>query len=212
MEFLDGIFKHIVAEHKVSRDNFILCGLSNSGMISLTYGIAAVRDSSTFITPKGIIGIDPPVDFAHFYQYCEREIARNFSEAGAGEAKWLKGVYDQIYGGSPEEHPQHYMDASIFSYGVKEGGNAKYLNDIAIRMQSDLNLDFLVNQRKRDLYDWNGTDVVAFVNQLKTNGHQNAEVIITQNRGVRLDGTRHPHSWSIMDTEDTMEWILRLVE
>lgn len=79
-------------------------------------------------------------------------------------------------------------------------------------MQSDLNLDFLVNQRKRDLYDWNGTDVVAFVNQLKTNGHQNAEVIITQNRGVRLDGTRHPHSWSIMDTEDTMEWILRLVE
>lgn len=34
----------------------------------------------------------------------------------------------------------------------------------------------------------------------------------TQNQGVRLDGTRHPHSCSIMDTEDTMEWILRLVE
>jgi hypothetical protein len=62
------------------------------------------------------------------------------------------------------------------------------------------------------LYDWNGTDIVAFVNQLKINGNENAEVIITQNRGIRLDGTKHPHSWSIMKTNDTMECILKLVE
>ena len=78
-------------------------------------------------------------------------------------------------------------------------------------MHSDLNLDYLLNQRKRDLYDWNGIDIVAFVNQLKINGNKNAEVIITQNKGVRLDGTKHPHSWSIMDTQDTMQWILKLI-
>jgi hypothetical protein len=212
IDFLDGIFKQVVKEHHVSKDNFILCGLSNGGMISLTYGIKAVRDSSTFITPKGIIGIDPPVDYARFYKYCEREIERNFSPAGVGEAKWLLNVYNQIYQGSPDEYPQNYIDASIFSYGVKDGGNTKYLNNIAIRMNSDLNLDYLLNHRKRDLYDWNGTDIVAFINQLKTNGNTNAEVIITQNKGIRLDGTKNPHSWSIMNTDDTMKWILNLIE
>jgi hypothetical protein len=210
--FLDSIFKQVVEEHKVSKDKFVLCGVSNGGMMSLTYGISAVRDSSTYITPKGIIGIDPPVDYAHFYNYCEREIARNFSEAGVAEAKWLINVYNQIYQGSPDEQPQNYIDASIFSYGVKDGGNTKYLNNIGIRMNSDLNLDYLLDQRKRDLYDWNGTDIVAFVNQLKINGNKSAEVIITQNKGVRLDGTKNPHSWSIIDTDDTMKWILDLIK
>jgi hypothetical protein len=212
IEFLNGIFKQVVEEHKISKDNFILCGLSNGGMMSLTYGIAAVRDSSTYITPKGIIGIDPPLDYARFYKYCEREVTRNFSEAGVAEAKWFISIYNQIYNGTPEEQPQNYIDASIFSFGAKDGGNANYLNNIAIRMNTDLNLDYLLNQRKRDLYDWNGTDIVAFVNQLKINGNKNAEVFITQNKGVRLDGTKNPHSWTIMDTDDTMEWILRLLK
>jgi hypothetical protein len=40
---------------------------------------------------------------------------------------------------------QNYIDASTFSYGAEDGGNAKYLTDIAIRMHSDLNLDYLLN-------------------------------------------------------------------
>lgn len=212
IEFIDSIFKQVVSEHDVPKDKFIMCGLSNGGMIALTYGISAVRDSNTFITPLGIIGIDPPLDYSRFYKYCQREVSRNYSEAGVAESKWLLSVYNQIYQGSPEEHPQNYIDASIFSYGVEDGGNAKYLNNIAIRMNSDLNVDYLLNQRKRDLYDWNGTDIVAFVNQLKINGNKNANVIITQKKGVRLDGTKNPHSWSIIDTDDTMKWISELIK
>jgi hypothetical protein len=209
--FIDSIFQQVVEQHQVSKDNFILCGLSNGGMISLNYGIAAVRDSNTFITPKGIIGIDPPLDLKRFYNYCEREIERNFSEAGVNEAKWLKGVYEQVFGGSPKEASENYIQHSIFSYGEPNGGNAQYLNNIAIRMHSDLNIDYLLNESKRDLYDWNGTDIVAFVNQLKINGNKNANVIITQNKGVRLNGKKHPHSWNIMDADSTIEWMLKLI-
>lgn len=210
--FLDTIFKQVVTEHKVPKDKFVLCGLSNGGMISLTYGIHAVRDSSTFLTPRGIIGLDPFLDFSRFYKYCEREIERDFNEGGVAEAKWFFNTYNKVYGGSPDEFPQNYIEASIFSYGEEGGGNARFLNNIAIRMHSDLNLDFLLNQQHRDLYDWNGIDIVAFVNQLKINGNDNASAIITQNKGVRLDGSKHPHSWSIMDTDNTMNWILALLE
>lgn len=212
ISFLDRIFKQIVDQHHVSKDHFFFCGLSNGGMISLRYAINAVKDSNTFLVPKGIIGLDPPLDFSHFYTYCEREIDRNHTPAGVAEAKWLLNNYNTLYGGSPDEFPQKYIDASTFSYGAKDGGNAKYLTDIAIRMHSDLNLDYLLNKRKRDLYDWNGTDIVAFVNQLKINGNENADVIITQNKGRRFDGTPHPHSWSIMETEETVKWILQLIK
>lgn len=212
ISFLDTIFKQVVDKYSPPKDKFILCGLSNGGMISLRYGINAVKDSNTYIIPKGIIGLDPPLDFAHFYKYCEREIKRDYTPAGVAEAKWMLENYNTIYGGSPEAFPEEYINASTFSYGAEAGGNAKYLTDIAIRMHSDLNLDYLLNQRKRDLYDWNGTDIVAFVNQLKVNGNKNAEVIITQNKGIRMDGTKHPHSWSIMETNDTVQWILELIK
>ena len=212
INFLDSLFELVVTEHQVSKDKFVFCGLSNGGITSLKYGIAAVRDSSTYLTPKGIIGIDPPLDLVRFYGYFEREIARNFHEGGVREAQFLMNSYHQIYQGSPEEQLENYIHGSIYSHGVDKGGNAQYLTDVAIRLYSDLNIDFLINQRKRDLYDWNGIDIVAFVNQLKINGNQNAEAIISQNKGVRADGTAHPHSWSILDTDDTMNWILNLFE
>jgi len=212
MAFLDTIFMEIVTEHQVSKDHFILCGLSNGGMISLTYGIRSVRDQNTYLKPKGIIGLDPPLDFARFYNYCEREVTRDFTPAGVAESQWFLNVYNQVYGGSPDSVPQNYVQASIFSYGAPQGGNAQYLNDISILMYTELNLDYLINQRHRDLYDWNGIDIVAFINQLKLNGNPNAEVIVTRDKGVKLDGTKHPHSWSIMDTDKTIQWILELLE
>lgn len=211
ISFLDSIFKQVVEEHNLSKDKFILCGLSNGGMVSLTYGIHSVRDSSTFLVPKGIVGIDPPIDFVRFYRYCEREVKKNFSPAGVAEAQWFINVYNQVYGGPPDRFLQNYIEASIFSFEAESGGNAQYLNEIGILMYSDLNIDFLINKRRRDLYDWNGIDLVAFVNQLRLNGNTNAEVVISQNKGTRPDGTKHPHSWSIMDTDKTMNWILNLL-
>lgn len=210
--FLDTIFKQVVEKHDAPKDKFIFCGLSNGGMISFRYAINSVKDSNTFIVPNGIIGLDPPLDFARFYAYCEREVERNYSPAGVGEAKWLLNNYNNYYGGSPSDFPQAYIDGSTFSYGAPQGGNAKYLSHIGVRMFSDLDLDYLLNKRKRDMYDWNGTDIVAFVNQLNMNGNTNAQVTISQNKGMRLNGTKHPHSWSIMDTDDAINWILKTVK
>lgn len=213
IETLNSIFKEVVQEHNIPKENFILGGLSNGGMISLTYAQQSVKDKEkTFLKPKGIFGLDVPLDKAHFYQYCQREIQRNFSELGVGEARWIMNSYNEIYGGSPEEFPEKYIEASIYSNGVENGGNAKYLKDIPIRMYTDLDVDWLINERRRDLYDWNGSDIVAMVNDLKLMGNKEANVIITMGKGVKLDGTKHPHSWSIMDNQDCFDWIEKLIK
>lgn len=212
-KLLDEIFIDIVNEHHVPKENFILGGLSNGGMISLKYAQQSVKEKErTFLKPKGVFGLDVPLDYAHLYAYCEREIERNFSEIGMNEARWLLRKYNSLYGGSPETHPEKYIEVSIYSNSETNGGNAKYLKNIPIRMYTDLDVDWLINQRRRDLYDWNGTNIVAMINKLKLMGNEDANVIATIGKGVRLDGTKQPHSWSIMDNYDCLNWIIKLLE
>ncbi len=211
--FLNTIFNEILINYKVSKNNFVLGGLSNGGVISLNYAKNAVKNPKKFcLIPKGVFALDSPLDKAHFYRYCEREIERNFSEAGVSEANWIKNNSDSLYGGSPDKFPDKYIEASIFSFGAKDGGNAKYLKNIPVRMYTDLDVDWLLNERHRDLYDWNGTDIVAMINQLKIMGNKNANVIISHGKGRRLDGSKNPHSWSIIDSQDCLKWILDLLK
>jgi hypothetical protein len=74
-----------------------------------------------------------------------------------------------------------------------------------------LDTDWLINQRHRDLYDWNGIDIISMINQLTIMGNTNAKVIVSQGKGVRLDGTKNPHSWSIMDSDVCLKWILDVI-
>jgi len=110
IETLDIIFKEIIEKHNIPKDNFILGGLSNGGMISLVYAEQSVKDKKkTLLKPKGVFGLDVPLDKAHFYEYCQREIKRNFSEIGVEEARWIMNNYNEVYGGSPEEFSDIYI-------------------------------------------------------------------------------------------------------
>lgn len=213
IEILDEILEEIVSMHNIPKDKIVMGGLSNGGMISCKYVQQAVKQpNSTYLKPIGVFGLDVPLDKAHFYKYCQREIKRNFSEVGIAEAKWILNYFNEIYGGSPEEFSENYIEASIYSNGEEYGGNAQYLKDVPIRIYTDLDVNWLMNERRRDLYDWNGTDIVAMINELKLMGNDDANVIITMGKGIRLDGTRHPHSWSIMDNQDCINWIEKLIE
>ena len=43
---------------------------------------------------------------------------------------------------------------------------------------------------------------------LKDSGFTNVEYIPTETKGYRANGDRHPHSWSIVDKDDLINWIL----
>ena len=80
-----------------------------------------------------------------------------------------------------------------------------------VRLYTDLDVNYLLNERHRSAYDWNGIDIIAMINDLKMMGNPDANVIVSMGKGKRLDGSRHPHSWSILDTTDCMLWILDLL-
>ncbi len=58
----------------------------------------------------------------------------------------------------------------------------------------------------------NALDQSAMINYLRRLGNKDAEFINAFGKGYRLDGTRHPHSWSIVDAANCINWIKKIVE
>ncbi len=209
---LNTIAKQIVETHKVSKDKIFLGGLSGGGMQTITYTERAIRDKNTYFIPKAIFALDPPLDYENMYYRYQREVDRNFSEVGVNEAKWFLEEMETNLGGTPETSRDQYIQNSMFSYQEKDGGNAKYLVNIPIKIYTEPGVEWQLKNRHRDLYDLNCADISAMINFLQLKGNNNAEIVVTHDKGVRPNGMIHPHSWSIMDSKDCMTWILKHVK
>jgi hypothetical protein len=208
-QFLDVIFKQVVQEYKIPKDKFVLGGFSGGAMLSLTYAQKAYKYSdSTYIIPKAVFGVDPPLDYAHLWNHCVKDIERNVSEMAVRESKMIMESYIQDFGGSPQEFRENYIKHSIFSYSEKDGGNARYLVNTPVLLYTEPDIMWQMKHRQRDYYDLNCVDIAAMINLLQIRGNKNAQLVVTANKGKRLNGMRHPHSWSIMDAQQCMAWIL----
>ena len=212
IKFLNTIFEQLVSEYKIPKDKFLLGGFSGGGMLALTYAEQANSGTGTFLKRRAIFGVDPPVDYAHLWNHCERDVERNFSEPAVSEGKSIMAEYRKEFGGSPEEVPENYIKYSIYSHNQKDGGNAKYLLTTPIRLYTEPGIAWQLQNRHRDLYDLNCTDISAMINLLQSRGNKKAEMIVTHDKGRRLNGQIHPHSWSIMDSKDCLDWILKQLE
>jgi len=208
--FLDTIFKQVIRQYELPLNKFIIGGFSAGGMLALTYTETAHQyKDSTVIIPLAVFGVDPPLDYAHLWNHCKKDIGRNFSDPAIQEAKSIMQSYRQELGGSPEEFPGNYAKYSIFSYSMNDGGNARYLIHTPVLLFTEPDILWQMKNRHRDFYDLNCADISAMINLLQTEGNRDAELVVTNNKGRRLNGMRHPHSWSIMDSSCCMAWILK---
>jgi len=209
-KFLDTIFKQIVNQYKIPKDKFVIGGFSGGGMLALRYTERANKfKDSSYIIPRAVFGVDPPVDYAHLWDHCVNDVERNVSDMAVRESKSIMEEYRKEFGGSPQEHPENYVEYSIYSHSEKDGGNAKYLINTPVLIYTEPDVMWQLNYRQRDFYDMNCLDQSAMINFLRLHGNKNSELITTYNKGKRLDGKKHPHSWSIMNSQQCLSWIMK---
>jgi len=222
LEFFDLVFKDLVSKHKLSKDKFILSGLSLGGMNALQYTEMSRNPKyDTYIKPLAVVGIDPPVDMADLYYGAERAIVKYEKEGdrlseskklALKESYFLVDEFKKQYGGSPEEFPEKYVEGSMFSRSREDGGNARFLVDVPVRLYCDPDIVWQLKNKGRDYYDLNAANLSAMTKYLMEKGNQGVEFIPAIGKGFRVDGTRHPHSWSIAEPADLIRWILKLAK
>jgi hypothetical protein len=84
----------------------------------------------------------------------------------------------------------------------------KYLKNIPILSFHELDLMWSA-EKCRDIRDANISSVSPMINSLQQSGNKNAIIILTQNKGYRSDGRKHPRSWSIADPNLVLKWMMK---
>jgi pimeloyl-ACP methyl ester carboxylesterase len=209
-KWLNTCIEDMLQRYQINPDKVVIGGFSAGGTIALRYTELSRQYPDRFpIQPAAVFAIDSPVDLFDIWSYCEREIEKDFSAVGMAEAKFLIEFLSKDLGGTPSDKPQKYAQATPFQRNIASGmGNEQYLMSVPVRTYHDIDINWLLQNRRRDLFDTNAAPASAMINRLILNGHESAEMIISEKPGVRSNGQRHPHSWSIVDEVECVFWIL----
>jgi hypothetical protein len=221
LEFINTTFSEIASKYNMPKEKFILCGLSLGGMNALRYTeISQDENYHTSIKPIAVIGVDPPVDEMGLYNRALDEMNLYQTDSAKldngqlnalTEGKMLVSDFNVIYGVSPILAPQKYIQHSPYTRIDRDGGNAKYLLNIPTIIYCDPDINWHLKNRRRDYYHINASDQTAFINFLTMQGNKNAEFKSCIGKGYRLDGTRHPHTWTIIETDYCIKWIEQII-
>ena len=114
--------------------------------------------------------------------------------------------------GTPETNPKRYHELSPFNHKLTEPGNEKFLKNMAVRFYEDMDEAWQLKNRRRSLFDSNALSASELINRLLLMGNERAEFMTSKQPGVRSNGARHPHSWSIVDEVECIQWTLSLFD
>ncbi|CAL65832.1 hypothetical protein [Christiangramia forsetii] len=181
-------------------------GFSSGGNMALLISNFLIENSNK-IKPTGVFIVDSPIDLAALYQSAEKNIKSNFSEPAVQEAKWIISNLNENFG-EPDNNLLKYEKYSVFTSLTNEINNLKDLKNTKIRFYTEPDTLWWKKNRKADYDQMNAYYIKKLSEKLKNSGFDQIEYIPTENKGYRANGERHPHSWSIVDKEELLQWML----
>jgi hypothetical protein len=209
---LDAIVAETLTTHRIPADRVVVGGFSSGGTAAVRYAeFCAAHRSAAGVRIRGVFAVDAPLDFGRFWRGETLAIRRGAHPRFVSEAKSVLADMRRVLGGSPDDQPARYLEMSPFSAFAEGGGQARLLADVPVRLYTEPDIEWWMENRTVDYYSMNAVDAAALIIQLRVLGNQQAQLITTERRGVRPDGNRHPHSWSIVDEDDLQTWILEHV-
>lgn len=209
-DLLNRTLADAVKRYAVAKDKFVIGGFSAGGTISMRYAEYCVENlTKAPIALRGVFAVDSPLDLASIWKYFQREIKKNYSEAGVFEAKMISEMMKKEIG-TPETNAKRYNELTPFNHELTEPGNERFLKNMAVRVYEDIDVEWQLKNRRRSLYDNNALEASELISRLLLLGNEQAEFITAKQPGYRSNGMRHPHSWSIVDEVECIQWCLKL--
>ncbi len=197
----------IFIENKLPTNDIYVGGFSSGGNVALLISSFLTENKNFKLEPKGVFIVDSPVDLLALYKSAEKNIKRNFSEPSIQEANWIITNFEEKFG-KPKKNLPKYEKYSVFSSSTNGINNLKGLKKTKIRFYTEPDTLWWKENRKADYDQMNAYYIKRLSESLKQLGFSHVEYIPTENKGYRDNGDRHPHSWSIVDKDGLIKWIM----
>ena len=204
---LKVLIEDAVHELNIPAGSLVVGGISAGGTGAVRYSeYCSSGHCDARSRPVAIFSVDAPLDWESWWNRQELTLRRG-NPKSAPESQAILDALRWAMGGSPTEVRQAYRNRSPFLVSDKDGGNAQLLKNVPIRLYTEPDVLWWMENYGCDYYTINAMDQAALVMQLRTLGNTRAELIVTSGKGFRPPGTRNPHSWTIVDEPDLADWI-----
>ncbi len=207
---IEKMMENVKMDFPATKDvPWVIGGFSAGGTIALRYVEQCQETPDDCpVTFGAVFTVDSPVDIIDLWNYFDREIERNLSEAGVNEAKFVSNQMRQQEG-TPKTQPERYTELSPIDIRAKSS-NEVWLKAIPVRVYHDIDVNWLINERGRSIFEANFLNSSELIRRLRALGNEGAEFVQSDLTGKRSNGLRHPHSWSIVDAFECIQWIKSL--
>ncbi len=204
---LANSIQEMINTNDLPSDGIYFGGMSSGGNIALLIGNYLSQNPEYILSPSGVFVIDSPVDIAALYRVAEQNIERNFSPASVGESSFMLN-YFKTQLGNPDEEIKPYEKHAPFTFETKNVQNLEDLKNTKLRFYTEPDKTWWKENMGIDYEQMNAFHLKRLSDFLTSNGFKEVEYITTENKGYRANGARNPHSWSIVDKEELLQWML----
>ncbi len=204
---LSILITKVIDENNLKTDDVFIGGMSIGGTVALTLSDYLSKTNSS-LKPKGVFVVDSPIDLYALYESSQKDIARkDFSEERLAEPKWIINYFEEEFGGK-DSLLLNIQKVSPLTIKTNNISNIKNLKNEKLRFYTEPDTLWWKENRQTDFESTNAYTIQKTNELLKDKNWDNVELIQTKEKGFQNDGERNPHSWSIIDTDDLINWIL----
>ncbi|WKN45694.1 hypothetical protein [Tunicatimonas pelagia] len=203
---LATIITQMFEENKLPIESVYIGGFSSGGNVSLLLSDYLV-ESEGDVQPRGAFIVDSPVDLLGLYENSLRNIERNFSPVSVQESEMIVNVLESALG-KPKASIEPYEEYAVYTTKTGNTDNLSHLQDVKLRFYTEPDTVWWQENRKNEYEEMNAYFIKKMADDLAKKFGDNVEYIPTENRGYRSNGNRHPHSWSIVEVDDLIEWMI----
>ena len=202
------MLNHISTKYKLTSQPFFIGGFSIGGTCALKYAETALSNNYP-IKPSAVFAIDAPLDFERMYNTIQRELRfPNTGQEILEENSYMLKRFEKEFGGTPFQALDNYYQLSPYSFSDTSRRAIRSLINLPIRFYTEPDILWWIREGV-DYSGMNSFDLAAITNELRRLGNKKATLIATTNKGYRRPGNkRHPHSWSIVESKDLVNWLL----
>lgn len=198
---IDAVFE----KHRIKKSKLYFGGFSSGGNMALLM-CDYVFEKNNALNAAGVMVVDAPVDLEQLYKNAQNDISLNADEGARKEGLFLADLLERALG-RPDDAQNRYPACSPFLVSANAALNLPNHRKYKIRLYTEPAPDWQMQFRKRRYEDTNAFMLEKLADCLQKQGNQRCELVRTENRGYRADGTRHPHSWNIVAQKELLAWM-----
>ncbi|WP_299098175.1 hypothetical protein [uncultured Winogradskyella sp.] len=207
LEELTKDLKTIFNEHNLPEDNMFIGGFSSGGNMALLISDYMTNGNSNLV-PEGVFIVDSPIDLVALYKTSEKNLKRNLSNSTMEESTWILETLSKEFG-NPHKNLSNYEAFAVFTSETNNFDNIENLKNTRIRLYTEPDTLWWKERTMAKYDEMNAYYIKSLSESLKNFGFKDVQYIATKNKGYRSNGDRHPHSWSIVDKDNLIDWILK---